>query len=165
MGGDSGSGRVSSGRSAATRLRRFIRFGLGVAIAGSASSAASHSGPVSIPPDYDYVVRWFQPHSASPVENWEIEITPTRNPAQRYVATARVTPDDGCWALNVPVAEAASVRVRSVAGNRTSPWTRYTSVPEPSASAAVIPAAWFLGSIARRRRPGIGNAIRCAQSS
>lgn len=141
---DSGSG--------ARRLCRFIRVGLAVVVAGSAGAASSHTGPVSIPPDYDYVVRWFQPHSVRPVENWEIEIVPTRNPSQRFITRAQVTPDDGCWALNVPIGEAATVRVRSVAGNQVSPWTRYTTVPEPSASAALLPAALLLGSIARRRR-------------
>lgn len=149
---DSGSGAAPGGGSRARRLCRFIRVGLGVAVAGAAGAASSHTGPVSIPPDYDYVVRWFQPHSVRPVENWEIEIVPTRNPAQRFVTTAQVAPDDGCWALNVPIGEPATVRVRSVAGNQVSPWTRYTTVPEPSPSTALLPAALLLGAIARRRR-------------
>jgi hypothetical protein len=124
---------------------------VGLATAGLAGTASSHWEPVSIPPDSDYVVRWFQPHSVQPVEDWEIEITPRRDPSSRYIATAQVTPDDSCWALNVPIAEVATVRVRSVSGNQVSAWSRTTSVPEPGLAAGLAAATGLLGCLTRRR--------------
>jgi hypothetical protein len=97
------------------------------------------------------VIRWYQPHSVQPVRDWEIEVTPTRNPGTRFIATAQVSPDNSCWALNVPIAEAAAVRVRSVAGGQVSAWSRSTTVPEPGLAAGISAATGLLGLLVRRR--------------
>lgn len=144
------------GGSAVSRKRavgagRFLVAGLGLSTAWIATVASAHTLPVTIPPDSDYVIRWFQPHSVQPVEDWEIEVTPNRNPAGRFIATAQVMPDDSCWALNVPVAEAATVRVRSVSGSQVSAWSRMTTVPEPGLAGGIGAATGLLGLLARRR--------------
>lgn len=130
---------------------RALVVGIGLASAGLSGTASSHWDPVAIPPDSSFLVRWYQPHSVQPIENWEVEITPHRNPGSRYIATARVMPDDSCWALNVPIAEAANVRIRSVAGSQVSPWSRMTSVPEPGLASAIAAATGLLGCLTRRR--------------
>jgi|JI10StandDraft_1071094.scaffolds.fasta_scaffold473291_2 hypothetical protein len=130
---------------------RWLVAGVGLSTAWMASVASSHTAPVTIPPDSDYVIRWFQPHSVQPVEDWEIEVTPRSNTALRFVATAQVMPDDSCWALNVPVAEPASVRVRSVSGSQVSAWSRTTTVPEPGLATGIGAATGLLGLLVRRR--------------
>ncbi len=138
--------------SAEARAGRWLAAVVGISTVGLAGSAWGHTAPVTIPPDSDYVVRWFQPHSVQPVEDWEIEVTPRSNTAARFIATAQVMPDDSCWALNVPIAEPASVRIRSVSGSQVSAWSRTTSVPEPGLAGGVAAATGLLGQLARRRR-------------
>ena len=123
-----------------------------VGLVGSASSASAHTAGVPIPPESDYMIRWHQPHSVRPVDDWEIEVTPTRNPAGRFIATAQVIPEASCWALNVPVTEPATVRIRSVVGTQVSSWTRPTAVPEPGLTGGVCTAAGALSLLARRSR-------------
>jgi len=98
------------------------------------------------------MIRWHQPHSVRPVDNWEIEVTPVKSPTGRFIATARVMSEASCWALNVPIAEPATVRIRSVVGTQVSSWTRPTVVPEPGLSASVVSAASALALLARRAR-------------
>lgn len=116
-----------------------------------ASAAQGHSDPVQIPPAGDYRVRWYQPHGTVPVEDWEIEVTPQLRPWARFTADAQVMPDASCWALNVPVAEMANVRVRAVVGNQVSEWSRYTVVPEPGLCGGLAASAGLLAGLARRR--------------
>lgn len=121
-------------------------------LVGAAPSASAHTAGVAIPPESDYMVRWHQPHSVRPVDNWDIEVTPIRNPAARFIARAQVVPEASCWALNVPVAEPATVRVRSVVGTQVSAWTRPTAVPEPGLAAGTASAGGVLALLARRSR-------------
>lgn len=121
-------------------------------LVGAAFSAKAHTAGVAIPPENDYRIRWHQPHSARPVDDWEIEVTPVRSPVGRFIATAQVVPDESCWALNVPIAEPATVRVRSVVGSQVSSWTRPTVVPEPGLIASLTSASGLLALIARRSR-------------
>ena len=126
-----------------------------VFVAFGASIAAAHTSPVSIPPAPDYMIRWYQPHGARPVDNWEIEIATQKRPGSPYVVSAQVMPDASCWALNVPVNEPATVRVRSVAGAQVSAWSRTTTVPEPGTAVGAFIAAGALAgaaSVAERRR-------------
>jgi hypothetical protein len=100
------------------------------------------------------MVRWYQPHSARPVDNWEIEIATKKRPTSPYVVSAQVMPDASCWALNVPVNEPATVRVRSVAGSQVSAWSRPTVVPEIGTGLGTLVASGALAALARRRRRG-----------
>lgn len=148
----SGNGNGRSGRRPGMRRRgRVLAVGVGLATAGISGTAASHWDPVPIPPDSGFLIRWYQPHSVQPIEDWEIEIIPSRNPSARFIATAQVMPDESCWALNVPFAESASVRVRSVSGNQVSAWSRTTSVPEPGLASGLAAATGLLGWLTRRR--------------
>ena len=129
-----------------------IVFGLGLGMVVAAGSASAHTSPVQIPPDSGFLVRWYQPHGARPVANWEIEITTQRNSLSPYIASAQVIPDASCWALNVPVSEPANVRIRSVSGSQVSAWSRATSVPEVGLGVGTSSAAGLLAVLARRRR-------------
>lgn len=142
-----------------------VRTGPAVFLAASllvASAASGHWDPVQIPPAGDYLIRWYQPHGAVPVQDWEIEVTPQNRPWTRFTADARVVPDSSCWALEVPVAETANVRIRAVVGDQVSAWSRYTVVPEPGLSLGVVTATGALAGLARRRcrrsRSGSGKA-------
>ena len=129
---------------------RGLGFALGVVLV--AGSASAHTSPVQIPPDNGFLVRWYQPHGARPVADWEIEIATQRNPRSPYIASAQVMPDASCWALNVPVSEPATVRIRSVSGSQVSAWSRATSVPEVDLGVGTSSAAGLLATLARRRR-------------
>ena len=129
-----------------------VVFGLGLGMLVAAESASAHTSAVQIPPDSGFLVRWYQPHGARPVANWEIEITTQRYPQSPYIASAQVIPDASCWALNVPVTEPATIRIRSVSGSQVSAWTRATSVPEVGVGVGTSAAAGFLAALARRRR-------------
>jgi hypothetical protein len=120
----------------------------------AAPSASGHTLGVAVPPESDYMIRWYQPHGARPIDDWEIEVTPTRNPWARFIATARVVPDASCWALQVPVAEPSVVRVRSVVGTQVSSWTRPTSVPEPGLAAGMLVGVGAIAGLVRRRARG-----------
>ena len=153
--GREGVSRTGDGRSGlrfrVRRRGRVLAAGIGLAAAGLPGTASSHWDPVPIPPDSGFLVRWYQPHSVQPIEDWEIEITPRRNPGSRYIATAQVMPDESCWALNVPIDEAATVRVRSVSGDQVSAWSRTTSVPEPGLATGLAAATGLLVCLTRRR--------------
>ena len=128
---------------------------IGVVVAGGAlvaGGASAHTGPIPIPPESNYLIRWYQPHSVQPVRDWEIEIAPQRSPGQRTIASAQVAPDDSCWALTVPVSEPANVRMRSVYGSQRSEWSRWTTVPEPALGLPVAAGTALLARLARRRR-------------
>ena len=146
------------------RGRRGVVFGLGLGLGlgmvAAAGSASAHTGAVPIPPDSGYLIRWYQPHSARPVTDWEIEVATQRNPRSPYIVSAQVMPDASCWALNVPVTEPANVRIRSVAGSQVSLWSRATSVPEVGVGIGSLSASGFLAALARRRRPRIGSRRR-----
>ena len=147
------SGRARAG-ARASGFASFAKLG-GVVVTGlvgAALSAKAHTAGVAIPPENDYRIRWHQPHSVRPVDDWEIEVTPVRSPAGRFIATAQVVPDESCWALNVPIAEPATVRVRSVVGSQVSSWTRPTVVPEPGLVGGVASASGLLALLARRSR-------------
>jgi len=158
-----GAGRVARGAGDAGRTERARRIGAGIArqrwataataalLVGAASAASAHTGPHPIPPDSSYLIRWYQPHSEVPVNDWEIEVVPQRNPGGRFIASARVMADDSCWALDVPVAEQANVRMRSVVGSQRSSWSRWTAVPEPAGGAAAAAGAAGLVALGRRR--------------
>ncbi|MBK7948937.1 MAG: hypothetical protein IPK00_09380 [Deltaproteobacteria bacterium] len=141
-------GARASGCASVAALGGLVAAGL----TGAVPSAKAHTAGVPIPPENDYRIRWHQPHSARPVDDWEIEVTPVRSPVGRFIATAQVVPDESCWALNVPVAEPATVRVRSVVGSQVSSWTRPTAVPEPGLVAGVTSASGLLALLARRSR-------------
>lgn len=135
--------RAGDAAGAATGLRRRLFGRLGVAMGlgwmMAAASASGHSGVILIPPTGDYLIRWYQPHNVRPVDNWQIEVTRHRTPGTPFLATVRMIPDPSCWALNVPVNEAATARVRAVAGARVSVWSRAISLP--SADGYLI--RWF----------------------
>ena len=123
--------RNAAGRSTSLRVRVFgrwgVAFGLGVILA--AASASGHSGAILLPPAGDYLIRWYQPHGVRPVENWQIEVARHRSPSAPFFANVRLSPDPSCWALFVSNNEPATVRVRSVAVDQVSTWSRTTSVP------------------------------------
>lgn len=125
----------------------------------AASPASAHTAGVPIPPQGDFMIRWHQPHGARPVANWDVEVTPVQNPSRRFIASAQAVPEFSCWALNVPVAEPAVVRVRSVIGTQFSAWTRPTVVPEPGLAAGLAAASGMLVFVADRSRS------RASQSS
>lgn len=126
--------------------------GLGLGMILAAGSGSAHTSATPIPPDGGYLIRWYQPHGVRPVSNWEIEVARRSNPGSPYIATAQVMPDASCWALNVPVNEPATVRVRSVAGGQVSAWSRATVVPEVGLGLGTLPAAGLLAALARRRQ-------------
>lgn len=150
-------GRRVWGRRVLEGTGRRIAACLGLSTAWIAAAASSHTLPVPIPPDSGFLIRWYQPHSVQPVRDWEIEVTPNRNPAWRFITPAQAIPDDSCWALDVPIAEAATVRVRSVVGNQVSAWSRPTSVPEPGLAAGISAATGLLGRLFRRRARAISD--------
>lgn len=119
---------------------------------GAATAVSAHTAGVPIPPEGDFIIRWHQPHSVRPVDDWEIEVTPELNPAGRFITRTRVVPEASCWALSVPVTESSIVRIRSVVGNQVSSWTRPTIVPEPGLAAGVASACGALVLLARRSR-------------
>ncbi|MEZ4331239.1 MAG: hypothetical protein R3F35_05780 [Myxococcota bacterium] len=125
----------------------------GLALAGLivAGTAQAHDEAVPLPPRGDYAIRWYQPHNAVPIADWEIEVTPQRYPRGVYVTTARAFADPSCWALDVPTSEPASVRIRAVVGNQVSAWSRHTAVPEPAVGLGLTAAVGGLVAIARRR--------------
>lgn len=103
------------------------------------------------------MIRWYQPHRVQPINNWDIEVTPINNPNGRFVASAQVIPDESCWALEVPVAEAANVRIRSrLSTGQVSVWSLPTTVPEPGLASGLLLGAGALAAVAgrakRRRR-------------
>jgi hypothetical protein len=151
---DAGAATVSSQRGRGRRgdwIGIWPRLGLGLGMILVAGSGSAHTTSTSIPPDSSYLIRWYQPHGARPVNNWEIEITKQRSPSP-YIASAQVMPDASCWALNVPVNEPASVRIRSVAGSQVSAWSRKTTVPEVGLGVGTLSASGFLAALARGRQ-------------
>lgn len=104
-----------------------VAIALGVMLA--AASASAQSAGVLLPPSGDYLIRWYQPNFVRPVDNWQIEVTRHRTPTSPFIANVQVRADDSCWALNVPVNEPASVRIRSVAGTQVSVWSRTIALP------------------------------------
>ncbi len=126
--------------------------GLGLGMILAAGSGSAHTSSTSLPPDSGYLIRWYQPHGARPVNNWEIEVATKLNPGNRYIATAQVMPDASCWALNVPVNEPATVRIRSVAGSQVSAWSRATTVPDVGLGVGTLSASGLLAALARRRQ-------------
>ncbi|MFO0689969.1 MAG: hypothetical protein U0900_14825 [Myxococcota bacterium] len=149
-------GAESRGRagSLASRFASLVAIGGSavVGVGGVASSVGAHTAGVAIPPESDYMVRWHQPHYARPVNDWQIEVTPVADPTRRFIANAQVAPEPSCWALSVPIAEPAQVRVRSVVGTQVSSWTRATVVPEPGLGVGVAAATGALALLARRDR-------------
>lgn len=125
-----------------------MALGLAAVVLLAASAVSAHTSAVLMPPGGDYLIRWYQPHSVLPVANWEIEIVTQRYPYSTYVVSAQVMPDESCWALNVPVNQPATVRVRSVAGTQVSSWSRPTVVPEPDSTVGLLVAAGALASSA-----------------
>lgn len=125
----------------------------GLALAGwlVGGEAWAHNEPLPLPPEGDYWIRWHQPHNVVPIADWEIEVTPQRNPRNVFVTSARAFSDPSCWALDVPVAEPANVRIRAVAGRQVSAWSRYTAVPEPGVALGLAVGGVGLAASARRR--------------
>jgi hypothetical protein len=125
----------------------------GLAFAGlmAGGAARAHNEAIPLPPGGDYWIRWYQPHNAVPIADWEIEVTPQRSPRGVFVTSARAFADPSCWALDVPIAEPASVRIRAVAGKQVSAWSRYTAVPEPGFGLGLAVAGGGLLAIQRRR--------------
>lgn len=113
------------------RARR-LGFAIGLWAIGAATSASAHTASVLLPPAGDYRVRWYQPHAVRPVDNWQIEVVPQRNPSAKFTANVRMSSDSSCWGLNVPVGKPAKVRIRSVAGAQVSAWSVPTNVPSSS---------------------------------
>jgi hypothetical protein len=114
-------------------------------------SAYGHDDPDPFPEEGDYRVKWYQPKSSPLIEDWEIEVTPIRDEKARFVTAAQVVPEPSCWALDVPIDEPATVRVRALYGNQVSPWSRSTTVPEPGFRVASLVSVALLGGLARRR--------------
>lgn len=118
----------------------------------SGAQASPWSPPKSVPgPGNSYRVKWYQSPNAAVPLGWDLEITPASNPGGVYVVGAQVMPESTCWGLNVPVNVPSAVRIRSVAGTQISPWSSYTTVPEPSFGAAMLAAIGGLGVLGRRR--------------
>ncbi|MEZ4332618.1 MAG: hypothetical protein R3F35_12725 [Myxococcota bacterium] len=98
---------------------------------GSAFAAAT---PIVLPPEGQYVVKWYQPDGVTPVANWEIELTPVGRAGGPSIVEARTMPEDACWSVDVPVGEQAGVRIRSVSGTEVSPWSPMAIVPRANGS-------------------------------
>lgn len=136
------------------RVRTGARLELVIAcalVAGAALTSAPASAQL-LPPAGDFTVRWYQPNGSVPVRNWQIEVKVGANPS--YVLDALATPEPSCWAVSVPVADTAVVRLRAVSGALVSPWTRPTVVPEPAPTAGIAAAGLWLARLARRRASG-----------
>lgn len=109
----------------------------------------------SVPkPNGSYVLKWFQPDGVTDATSWDLEITPTRAGAAKFVVGALVSAERVCWALSVPVAEPSLVRIRPVSGTTVAPWSAYTTVPEPSLGVAAGIGVVGSALLARRRRRG-----------
>lgn len=122
----------AAGVSTSLGRRAIERCGVTLAIAVmmlSAASASAQSAGVLLPPSGDYLIRWYQPNFVRPVDNWQVEVTRHRTPGSSFIANVRMSADDSCWALNVPVNEPATARIRSVAGDQVSIWSRKVALP------------------------------------
>lgn len=130
-----------------------IAWSAGLVLAATFISGAgiAHEGPNLLLPEDDFLVKWHQPHSTPPVQDWEIEVTPLDG-SRRFWVDARVMQDDSCWAVQVPYDQPAYVRVRAIGGGGASNWSQVTSVPEPGFGVAGGAGAAALCALARRRR-------------
>ena len=117
-----------------TRIRRSLHRWIGLAVLISTGPAFGAVAPSFLPPERNYRVKWSQSDNAQPAANWDLEITPVRNRNARFVAGAQVIPELSCWAVNVPVGVASSVRIRAFSGTRASPWSPLRNVPGPGGS-------------------------------
>ena len=111
----------------------------------SSTHAIAAAAPSLLPPENNYRLKWYQSDGVQPVVNWELEVTPVQNKSARFVAGAQMTPELACWAVNVPVGAASSVRIRSQSGTQVSSWTAATNVPRPGGSYVV---KWYQPPVA-----------------
>jgi hypothetical protein len=84
--------------------------------------------------------------------SWELEVTPVLNPSARFQVSAQVTPQLSCWNVRVPVSVPSWVRIRPVSGTQISPWSAYTTVPEPGIAISSLAACALLARLAQLRR-------------
>lgn len=132
---------VPVGESASVRIRSV-----------SGSLVSSWTASTTVPrPGGGNLVKWYQPSGATTTSSWELEIRPTANPASTFVVGAQVSPVLACWALPVPITQAAWVRIRPISGTQVAPWSAYTTVPEPAIAASSFAAVAFVSNIAERR--------------
>lgn len=128
-----------------TRIRRALHGGLALAALIGSGQALAAAAPSILPPESNYRVKWYQSDGVQPVVNWELEVTPVQNKSARFVSGAQMTPELACWAVNVPVGSASSVRIRSQSGTQVSSWTSSTNVPRPNGSYVV---KWYQPPVA-----------------
>jgi len=118
------------------------------------SQVSSWSIARQLPNASGYRIRWFQlPSQGRPVDDWDLEITPTNNPTP-YVVTALAMAEAVCWSVPVPISESANVRIRWVVGSQVSAWSPRTVVPEVGVGTGSLAASALLAVLARRRRRG-----------
>lgn len=147
----SGLSRTRDAKWSATR--RTLHAGIGLAVLLGCGPSLAATNISVLPPENNYLVKWYQLDGAQPAASWDLEVTPIANAAARFVTGAQTIPELSCWSVNVPIGEPAGVRVRSVSGTLVSPWTASTTVPRPGGSnllkwyqphGATIPSSWQL---------------------